>query len=675
MTSAFLSIQVIATRFYQALAVLMLAAVLSACGATTDNPVTSIGNGPVEPIPPSGDLAPPPGGDQTDTNPPTVSFSFPAAGQTVSGTVSVTVSATDNVGVAGVQLYLDGNRLLIDDTQPPYSHAWNTLNEANGTHTLSAIAKDVAGNLSTTASRSITVNNDKTLPSVSITAPAGNATVFGSVTVSASASDNVDVAGIQFRLDGADLGSEDGTAPYSISWNTTQVTNGNHTLSAVARDVAGNIKNSSDVVVSVNNSSSSQFPNAAFPLHVEPGKRYLLDADGKPFLMNGEAAWGLIVQLNREQAEAYLDDRKSKGINTLLVMLIAKHYLISNSPANAYGANPFRVDGDFGTPNEDYFLHADWVINRAAERGFLILLAPSYTGFEGSGSEGWFPEMVDNGATKLRAYGQFVGQRYKNLKNVLWLEGGDFRPPESGQDLIRAVANGIRDADTGSLHTFHANRNTAALEYWGTSESWLSVNDIYTDEDSVVQEAFTEFSRSTAPFFLVEARYENEGADGALVRTQAFQAILSGSFGHVMGNRPIWGFMSGWESALESEGSRTIQHVRTVLEGHDWWTLLPDISASLMTGGLGSGRSRAVAALSLDRSFGVLYVPDERTVTVNLTKLAGPNVAIQWCDPTSGTCHTATGSPRASNSSISLSTPGLNGEGASDWVMTLDSQP
>jgi len=82
---------------------------------------------------------------------------------------------------------------------------------------------------------------DTTPPDVSLTAPANGATISGlAVTVSATASDNVDVAGVQFKLNGADLGAEDTSAPYGVTLNTTTLVNGTHTLSAVARDAAGN---------------------------------------------------------------------------------------------------------------------------------------------------------------------------------------------------------------------------------------------------------------------------------------------------------------------------------------------------------------------------------------------------------------------------------------------------
>jgi len=99
--------------------------------------------------------------------------------------------------------------------------------------------------------------SDTTPPTVAITAPANNATVSGSVTVSVSASDNVGVAGVQFKLDGANLGAEVTTAPYNISWNTASTANGSHTLTAVGRDAAGNQATSRPVTVTVKNGTST----------------------------------------------------------------------------------------------------------------------------------------------------------------------------------------------------------------------------------------------------------------------------------------------------------------------------------------------------------------------------------------------------------------------------------
>ncbi|MGH3858069.1 Ig-like domain-containing protein, partial [Actinokineospora sp.] len=137
-----------------------------------------------------------------DNTPPTVSLTAPANGATVSGTaVPVSADAADNVGVAGVQFQLDGADLGAEDTASPYTVTWNSTTATNGSHTLTARARDAAGNTTTSATVSVTVSNaapDPTPPTVSITAPAGGATVSGTaVPVSADAADNVGVAGVQ----------------------------------------------------------------------------------------------------------------------------------------------------------------------------------------------------------------------------------------------------------------------------------------------------------------------------------------------------------------------------------------------------------------------------------------------------------------------------------------------
>src|SRR5258706_255860 len=158
--------------------------------------------------------APPP--PPPDTTRPTVSITAPANGAAVSGTTSVSVNASATVGVVGLPLNVALPILGAADTAAPYSVAWNTTSATNGSHTLPAVARDAAGNVSpVSAPVTVTVNNappppppDTTPPTVSITAPASGATVTGATSVTASASDNVRVVGVQFKLDGINLGAE-----------------------------------------------------------------------------------------------------------------------------------------------------------------------------------------------------------------------------------------------------------------------------------------------------------------------------------------------------------------------------------------------------------------------------------------------------------------------------------
>ena len=110
----------------------------------------------------------------------------------------------------------------------------------------------------------------------------------------------------------------------------------------------------------------------------------------------------------------YLDDRRARGFNTVLVNLI-EHQFANSPPANRYGQQPFLTPGNFSTPNDAYFAHAEWVVDQAAQRGMLVLLAPVYLGY-GGGNEGWYQELKANGTTKCRQYGRYVGQRFASTR-------------------------------------------------------------------------------------------------------------------------------------------------------------------------------------------------------------------------------------------------------------------
>jgi len=201
---------------------------------------------------------------QADTTPPTCAISSPASGVTASGTITVSVSASDNVGVASVQLIVD-DAVWSTDSASPYSFAWDTTTVGNGNHSLTAKAVDAAGNPGTSTSITINVQNpvsDITRPVCAITSPTSSATVSGTITPTATASDNVGVSMVEFYVDGV-LRVTDTASPYSFSWDTTTVSNGSHTLVAKAYDGANNTATSASVSVTVQNSGSDSLPPTA----------------------------------------------------------------------------------------------------------------------------------------------------------------------------------------------------------------------------------------------------------------------------------------------------------------------------------------------------------------------------------------------------------------------------
>ncbi len=196
-------------------------------------------------------------GEPSEIIPPVVEFTNPLDGQTVSGTITITASSSDNVAVTYVFYAVDGIPVTGQLTTSPYAFNWDTTTVPDGPHTLKATTHDPSGNNST-ATIVVTVNNtapipDTIPPTISVTSPAEAATISGTVTVAANATDNGSVAGVTLLVDGAVVGTEDTTALYEFSLDTTTLTNGAHTIAARARDATGNETTSAAVNVTVDN--------------------------------------------------------------------------------------------------------------------------------------------------------------------------------------------------------------------------------------------------------------------------------------------------------------------------------------------------------------------------------------------------------------------------------------
>src|SRR5581483_7762233 len=192
-----------------------------------------------------------------DSQPPTAPSGLTATGGV--GTVSLRwTAATDNPGVTGYNVYRSTTAGFTPSAANRVAQVAGTgftdTGLAAGTYYYRVTARDAAGNVSAPSNEaSAAATADTTAPTVALTSPANGATVSGTVTAAANAADNVGVVGVQFLLDGANLGAEDTTAPFSVLWNTTGSTNGTHTLTARARDAAGNVTTASSVTVTVSN--------------------------------------------------------------------------------------------------------------------------------------------------------------------------------------------------------------------------------------------------------------------------------------------------------------------------------------------------------------------------------------------------------------------------------------
>jgi peptidoglycan/xylan/chitin deacetylase (PgdA/CDA1 family) len=180
---------------------------------------------------------------------PTVTLTSPAAGATLTGSVTLAATAT-GMTVDHIAFAVDGT-VVATDTAAPYSVTWDSTTVTNGSHTLVARAFDPSGAEVDSPPVTVTVSNAG--PAVAITSPAGGATVNGTVTLSANAS-GMTVDHIDFAVDGTVVAT-DSSAPYSATWDSTTVANGSHALVARAFDPSGTEVDSTPVTVTVSNAA------------------------------------------------------------------------------------------------------------------------------------------------------------------------------------------------------------------------------------------------------------------------------------------------------------------------------------------------------------------------------------------------------------------------------------
>ena len=270
----------------------------------------------------------------------------------------------------------------------------------------------------------------------------------------------------------------------------------------------------------------------------------------------------------------------------------------------------------------------------------MVWLAPAYLGSLG-GDEGWFQDMKKSGKPALRAYGRFLGERFRDLPNIVWVMGGDFAPPEEDRWTVTEIAEGIREKDDKHPMTAHCARGESAADTFDKAK-WLDVNTTYSSEKSLIDNLRTDYQRKTKrPFVLIEAIYENEhDATPELIRRQAYGAILSGACGEFIGNSPIWHFdgpgtskpSTTWQKALDQRGSWDMIRWRNVFVGRPWHSLRPDEKNGIITDGRGEGRSVTTTAATADGKLAISYLPSTgnkpRQITINVSGFAGPVTAV-----------------------------------------------
>jgi hypothetical protein len=312
------------------------------------------------------------------------------------------------------------------------------------------------------------------------------------------------------------------------------------------------------------------------------------------------------------------------------------------------------------------------MVEMAANHGITLLLDPAETGS--------FRDLLkDNGSAKAEAYGAFLGDRYKAAKNIIWFLGNDYQTEqwETYDPYEIALSKGLRQADSNRLQTIELNFNESTSY---DNAAWNPLIDIATaytyfpTYDSVLH-AYN--AAPTKPVLMVEANYEGENNTGGAkttdetLRRQEYWTMLSGATGQLYGHGGTWGFTdSAWKKHFDTPAVRQLGEMATLFRSRDWQDLVPDQDQSFLTDGSGTYATEgdvldndyATAAITPDGSLGMVYVPGERTLTVDSSKLVAGATA-RWFDPVSGAFQPA---------SSPFTTPGKNAGGDKDWVLVFE---
>lgn len=419
----------------------------------------------------------------------------------------------------------------------------------------------------------------------------------------------------------------------------------------------------------------------AYPtLKVSKNHRYLVHQDGTPFFWLGGTSWGMAEYLTREEIQLYLDDRHAKGFNVVQLCAfwgkrVENPVNFFLNPPNAYGQRAFDEDVKVpavvngGTPDapNDYWDHLEFILREAKSRSMVVALLPVWgrryvNAIHKSFGHAAFTEEA------MKSYGKFLGERYSDFENIIWVMGGDVKADAGGdfRPHYRAMAEGIVQGLTGkeafwnqpsplwdyALMTYHPDgapyHNSST---WFHKDVWLDFNMIETfnNRDDVYQAVYNDYQLADPIKPTVNGEPGYEGANpnnvitlGVHMRRQALQTYFAGAAGFTyggkidsLGNGPLWSPSNNWPSMLKMEGARTLQYTKLFCITRGWISWVPD--NDLVDLDEGEGELQIVAVRNTPRKEYYIYFPESRSLDIEIEKLEGvKELVVQWFNTADG---------------------------------------
>ncbi|MHB8899016.1 MAG: glycoside hydrolase family 140 protein [Thermoguttaceae bacterium] len=437
-------------------------------------------------------------------------------------------------------------------------------------------------------------------------------------------------------------------------------------------------------------------PKSLPRLRVSNNHRFLVTQKGKPFFYLADTAWELFHRLNQEEAEKYLADRADKGFNVIQAVVLAEQAGLTEP--NAYGHLPL-VDKTDPTrpaindgPDSDYWDHVDNLIDLAAQKGLYIGLLPTWGKYVTSH---WANGIVDGIFNPVNAqqYGEFIGKRYKDRTNIIWIIGGDrAAPTKESKAIWRAMAKGIAIGVSGRedydsvLMTYHTSGPGHASDFFH-EDPWLDFTSIQSSHgDRILNWKMIErdYNRSPAkPVIDLETTYPDaliiqgmKPGNDDHARRSAYWSIFAGACGHTYGHNSIWQMYapgrksilnpkSYWYDAIQATSASQMGYLRRLIESRPFLGRVPDQSLLACDPGEDIDHLRA----TWGDGYAMIYSPNGRSFRIHLDRLPGRTIRASWFDPRTGSSRLLDEFTKQGDREFDP--PGEPAVG-NDWVLLLD---
>ncbi len=428
-------------------------------------------------------------------------------------------------------------------------------------------------------------------------------------------------------------------------------------------------------------------------LRVSENGRFLVRKDGAGFFPIADTAWLITSVLNRDEVEKYLQHRKDQKFN--MIAIIAFSSYDNDIIANVYGDYPLEVNrGKWNplrpitTPGEspvnsveyDYWDHLEYIIDTAESKGMYVILLPTWGNYvAGNWGGGNTSEIIFN-STNSYKYGHWIGQRFRNRKNIVWMMGGD-RSAVYGnkdyRDVFRAMAEGVADGVNGinqqdgkadystTLMSYHPKKFTPNSSEWFHNDPWLDFNSTQDQPKDQITAITLDCGLSPAkPTWLFEGRYEHYVKGSEIykdwqIRFQSYQTVFAGGFGITYGNMDLFHFSELASGLKESGGTRKIgksenslndpgamgmkylSTLMTSLSNDQCLDRIPDQSLidgdeGGMKGAEGAISNRLQATRASKGDYAMIYSANGRNIRVKMNRLTASSMNAFWFNPRNG---------------------------------------